>query len=191
MCPAVLTIPSPAPPPPAPRAAPRAAAAFTRARPAAARASVRAPLAARRVVAMASSMQFIKGIDEPTIPDVKLTRSRDGSSGTGALPGLPGCLLSGAALPGVQLAAQRRSCAVPCLLWVLCKMRLLCLGRLPCCCCRAHRCSLPASLPRPPSLPAAATFIFQNPAIFEASSELGDITGLYMTDDEGTIQVRP
>lgn len=96
-------------------AAPRAAAAFTRARPAAFRASVRAPLAARRVVAMASSMQFIKGIDEPTIPDVKLTRSRDGSSGT-------------------------------------------------------------------------ATFVFQNPAIFEASSELGDITGLYMTDDEGTIQ---
>lgn len=45
---------------------------------------MRAPLAARRVVAMASSMQFIKGIDEPTIPDVKLTRSRDGSSGTGA-----------------------------------------------------------------------------------------------------------
>lgn len=37
--------------------------------------------------------------------------------------------------------------------------------------------------------PAAATFVFQNPAIFEASSELGDITGLYMEDDEGTIQV--
>lgn len=55
----------------------------------------------------------------------------------------------------------------------------------PCCCCHAHRRSLPACLPA-----AAATFIFQNPAIFEASSELGDITGLYMTDDEGTIQVR-
>ncbi|EFN58604.1 hypothetical protein CHLNCDRAFT_19726 [Chlorella variabilis] len=64
---------------------------------------------------MASSMEFIKGIEEPTIPDVKLTRSRDGASGT-------------------------------------------------------------------------ATFVFQNPAIFEASSELGDITGLYMNDDEGTIQ---
>lgn len=37
--------------------------------------------------------------------------------------------------------------------------------------------------------PCAATFIFQNPAIFEASSELGDITGLYLIDDEGTIQV--
>lgn len=36
---------------------------------------------------------------------------------------------------------------------------------------------------------SAATFVFQNPAIFEASSELGDITGLYMNDDEGTIQV--
>jgi photosystem II protein len=33
---------------------------------------------------MASSMQFIKGIEEPTVPDVKLTRSRDGSSGVGA-----------------------------------------------------------------------------------------------------------
>lgn len=64
-----------------------------------------------------------------------------------------------------------------------------------------HRC-----LPGPPSLPPgpplsslctpiftaplpAATFVFQNPAIFEASSELGDITGLYMNDDEGTITV--
>ena len=37
---------------------------------------------------------------------------------------------------------------------------------------------------------AAATFVFQNPAIFEASSEMGDITGLYMNDDEGQIAVR-
>ncbi len=45
-------------------------------------------------------------------------------------------------------------------------------------------------LPCPCACPAAAaTFVFQNPAIFEASSELGDITGLYMEDDEGTIQV--
>ena len=43
--------------------------------------------------------------------------------------------------------------------------------------------SFPSPLP-------AATFIFQNPAIFEASSELGDITGLYMNDDEGAITVR-
>lgn len=44
--------------------------------------------------------------------------------------------------------------------------------------------------PPPRAAPPAATFVFQNPAIFEASSELGDITGLYMVDDEGTIQVR-
>ena len=87
-----------------------------RARPAAVRASVRAPLAARRVVAMASSMQFIKGIDEPTIPDVKLTRSRDGSSGTGALA----CQgASGQALPCLVSAQQRGSCAVRCTMWVL------------------------------------------------------------------------
>lgn len=63
---------------------------------------------------MAASLEFIQGIQEPTIPAVKLTRSRDGSSGI-------------------------------------------------------------------------ATFVFDSPAIFEASSEMGDITGLYMNDDEGTI----
>lgn len=68
----------------------------------------------RMVVMDAATLEFIKGIEESTIPDVKLTRSRDGSSGT-------------------------------------------------------------------------ATFVFQSPAVFEASSELGDITGLYMNDDEGTI----
>jgi hypothetical protein len=61
-------------------AAPKAGAAFTRARPAL-RPQARA--SAPRVTCMASSMQFIKGIDEPTIPEVKLTRSRDGASGTG------------------------------------------------------------------------------------------------------------
>lgn len=66
------------------------------------------------VVMDAATLEFIKGIEESTIPDVKLTRSRDGASGI-------------------------------------------------------------------------ATFIFENPAVFEASSELGDITGLYMNDDEGTI----
>lgn len=92
-------------PPLAPPAAPRAAAAFTRARPA-----TRAPMAARRVMAMASSMQFIKGIDEPTIPDVKLTRSRDGSSGTGALRGC--ALLSGTSPPAGEVeAAQCSICA--------------------------------------------------------------------------------
>lgn len=53
--------------------------AFPRARPAARPARAAAP----KTVCMASGMQFIKGIDEPTIPEVKLTRSRDGSSGTG------------------------------------------------------------------------------------------------------------
>ena len=64
---------------------------------------------------MASSLQFVKGVDEPCVPDIKLTRSKDGSSGT-------------------------------------------------------------------------ATFLFQEPAIFEEQEQLGDITGLYMVDDEGTIQ---
>ena len=53
---------------------------------------------------MAADIQFIKGINEPSIPDVNLTRSRDGATGT-------------------------------------------------------------------------ATFVFNTPSIFEASSELGDITG--------------
>eukprot|EP00963_Diacronema_lutheri_P003845 scaffold287_cov337-Pavlova_lutheri.AAC.208 len=64
---------------------------------------------------MAASLQFIRGLDEESVPDVKLTRSRDGTSGT-------------------------------------------------------------------------ATFVFDEPAVFEATGELGDITGLYMVDDEGTIQ---
>lgn len=64
---------------------------------------------------MAASLQFIRGLDEESVPDVKLTRSRDGTSGT-------------------------------------------------------------------------ATFVFDEPAVFEATGELGDITGLYMIDDEGTIQ---
>jgi photosystem II protein len=93
-------------------AAPVAAPAFTRGRPAARPLFARAPRVSQ--VCLAASLEFIKGIQEPTIPDVKLTRSRDGASGT-------------------------------------------------------------------------ATFVFENPAIFEASSELGDITGLYMTDEEGTI----
>jgi len=85
--------------------------AFGRARPTV---RVQAPKLHRGEICLATSLQFIPGVEEPTIPDVKLTRSRDGASGT-------------------------------------------------------------------------ATFVFENPAIFEASSELGDITGLYMTDDEGTI----
>jgi len=62
----------------------------------------------------AASLEFVRGIKEDAVPDVKLTKSRDGSSGT-------------------------------------------------------------------------ATFLFQNPSVFEAGSDIGDITGLYMNDEEGTI----
>lgn len=31
----------------------------------------------------------------------------------------------------------------------------------------------------------SALFVFENPSIFQASGELGDITGLFMVDDEG------
>ena len=60
----------------------------------------------------AAKLQFVRGIDEPCVPDVKLTRSKDGTSGT-------------------------------------------------------------------------ATFVFDTPSIFDSSEELGDVTGLYMLDDEG------
>lgn len=63
-------------------------------------------------------IQFIKGIDENVVPDVKLTRSRDGSTGT-------------------------------------------------------------------------ATFRFTNPQILEVSMEdKGDITGMYMLDEEGELVTR-
>ena len=55
-----------------------------------------------------------QGVKEPSVPDVKLTRSKDGASGT-------------------------------------------------------------------------ATFTFAEPAVFEASGEMGDITGLYLVDAEGEI----
>ena len=32
-----------------------------------------------------------------------------------------------------------------------------------------------------------ATFVFTSPSIFDASSDVGDITGLYLVDDEGTL----
>jgi len=63
---------------------------------------------------MASSIQFIKGVKEPTVPDVRLTRARDGSSGT-------------------------------------------------------------------------ASFVFKEPSVFEADNGLGDITGMFLVDDEGTL----
>lgn len=60
-------------------------------------------------------IQFIQGIDEQTIPDVRLTKSRDGSNGV-------------------------------------------------------------------------ATFVFNEPSVFDSSGELGDITGFFMIDDEGVLQ---
>jgi photosystem II protein len=59
-------------------------------------------------------IQFIRGTDERVVPDVKLTRSRDGSNGV-------------------------------------------------------------------------ANFVFDQPSVFDSSRELGDITGLYMLDEEGTL----
>ncbi|KAG1362488.1 putative Photosystem II reaction center PSB28 protein, chloroplastic [Cocos nucifera] len=61
------------------------------------------------------AIQFIQGTDEQTIPDVRLTKSRDGTNGV-------------------------------------------------------------------------ATFIFEQPSVFDSSSELGDITGFYMIDEEGVLQ---
>jgi hypothetical protein len=63
------------------------------------------------LVCEAAAIQFIRGVDEPTVPEVRLTRSRSGTNGS-------------------------------------------------------------------------AMFIFENPSIFQASSGLGDITGLFMVDDE-------
>ncbi|XP_010262461.1 PREDICTED: photosystem II reaction center PSB28 protein, chloroplastic [Nelumbo nucifera] len=61
------------------------------------------------------SIQFIQGTDEQTIPDVRLTKSRDGTNGM-------------------------------------------------------------------------AIFTFEQPSVFDSSSELGDITGFYMIDEEGVLQ---
>ncbi|XP_078427727.1 photosystem II reaction center PSB28 protein [Wolffia australiana] len=67
------------------------------------------------IMAVKPAIQFILGTDERTVPDVKLTKSRDGSNGV-------------------------------------------------------------------------ATFIFDEPSLFDSSGELGDITGFFMIDDEGVIQ---
>lgn len=61
------------------------------------------------------TIQFIQGADEQTIPDVKLTKSRDGTNGM-------------------------------------------------------------------------AIFRFDEPSVFDSSSEVGDITGFYMIDEEGVLQ---
>jgi len=65
-------------------------------------------------VVLDTSLQFIKGVDETCVPDVKLTRSRTGATGT-------------------------------------------------------------------------ATFSFAQPSVFEAQNEMGEITGLFMIDDEGEL----
>eukprot|EP00475_Leptophrys_vorax_P004729 TRINITY_DN12809_c0_g1_i1.p2 TRINITY_DN12809_c0_g1~~TRINITY_DN12809_c0_g1_i1.p2 ORF type:complete len:194 (-),score=5.96 TRINITY_DN12809_c0_g1_i1:337-918(-) len=69
----------------------------------------------RIVVTDEAAVQFVRGVNEQTVPEVRLTRSRDGTSGT-------------------------------------------------------------------------ATFIFEQPSVFDSPSDLGDITGLFMVDDEGVIQ---
>ena len=61
------------------------------------------------------AIQFIQGTDEQTVPDVKLTKSRDGTNGV-------------------------------------------------------------------------ATFIFDEPSVFDSTGELGDITGFFMIDEEGVLQ---
>ena len=67
---------------------------------------------------MATKIQFIKGLDEKVLPHVRLTRSRDGSTGT-------------------------------------------------------------------------ATFRFKNPNILDKSTaKLGEITGMYLIDKEGTLETR-
>lgn len=77
--------------------------------------SARLPVrSASLLVVAATSLQFVRGVKETSVPDVKLTRSRDGASGT-------------------------------------------------------------------------ATFVFTEPSIFVADGEMGDITGLYMEDDEGLL----
>lgn len=67
---------------------------------------------------METKIQFIKGFDEKVLPDVRLTRSRDGSTGT-------------------------------------------------------------------------ATFCFKNPIIFDKSTaKEGEITGMYLIDEEGVLETR-
>ena len=66
-------------------------------------------------MALSASIQFVRGLDEKVIPDVKLTRARDGSSGV-------------------------------------------------------------------------ATFTFDNPNVFDASTQTqGEITGMFLEDEEGEL----
>ena len=77
-----------------------------------------APVRARTslaVTAGATSIQFVKGTDETSVPDVRLTRSKDGTNGT-------------------------------------------------------------------------AFFVFTEPDVFEATELTGEITGMYLVDEEGELQ---
>jgi hypothetical protein len=119
-------------------------------------------------------MQFIKGVDEPTVPEVKLTRSRTGGSGTamfifdnpsifqasGALPGSGG---GGGFLPACGQGACRAS-KPQTRLWPPHKACRSMAGRKG-----ARRQGAAPTPPRP--RPHAG--------------ELGDITGLFLEDDEG------
>lgn len=67
------------------------------------------------VMMVKPTIQFIQGTDEQTVPDVKLTKSRDGTNGM-------------------------------------------------------------------------AIFRFDEPSVFDSSGEVGEITGFYMIDEEGTLQ---
>ncbi|XP_072960125.1 photosystem II reaction center PSB28 protein, chloroplastic [Typha angustifolia] len=72
-------------------------------------------LSTQIIMMVKPAIQFIQGTNEQTIPDVRLTKSRDGTNGV-------------------------------------------------------------------------ATFIFDQPSVFDSSGELGDITGFFMIDEEGVIQ---
>ena len=66
------------------------------------------------MVCAGTTIEFIRGLAENSVPDVRLTRSKDGSTGT-------------------------------------------------------------------------AIFFFENPDVFESNGTQGDITGLYLSDEEGTM----
>ena len=107
--------------------------------------------------------QFIRGIDEPVIPDVRLTRSRDGSSGTATFT------FDNPSIFEAREWHPRR--------WMPAEGGCSGGGSRPCPLARLRLVRRRSE--RLPPLPCA-------PA--QASSELGDITGLYMIDDEGVLQ---
>lgn len=54
-----------------------------------------------------AEMQFIKGLPEPCVPDIGLTRSKDGSNGVGALQIVTGCT---SMCYGLHLPVHARAC---------------------------------------------------------------------------------